>query len=310
MEYDSRMRRVALILSAICLAACGASASSTNGASTGVGERYPIHLHRRYSVGQRAQLTSETTHREQTVTTFHGQVVDTADATNAFRLDAIAEVLAVDEQGRASELRYTVRSFTREQGQVSSELVRPGQVIAVSTEETREAGRVLVDAAPVSEEFLSALGEVISLTRGGPDDDALFGSTAPRAVGERWPADVLGIARGLAGHSPLRVDPSHLHGEAEVLERTEMDGVDGLTIGVGIAADQVQVDGLASGASVREGRVDFRMESFFPFDESLPRMRESVELHAALTMSIGTPQGSADVALTMTMVGRRSVQPL
>ena len=84
-----------------------------------------------------------------------------------------------------------------------------------------------------------------------------------------------------------------------MLERTEIDGVDGLNIAVVMEADDVHVDGLASGASVREGRVGFRVDGFFPLDESLPRLRESMELHADLAMSIATPQGTAEVALTL-----------
>jgi hypothetical protein len=310
MEYDSPMRRVVAFILAIGLTACGASASSTNGPSTGVGERYPIVLHRDAVVGSRAHVTSVSTHREETMTTFRGQVVDAADATSAYRLDAIVETLAIDAQGKPVELRYDVRSFTRTEGQLTTEVLRPGQVIALTTAERREDARILVDAAPISEELAAALDEVLTLTRSTEEDDAYFGSIEPRAVGERWQADVAGIANGLGGHSPLRIDPSHLRGEARVVERTEIDGVDGLTIAVAIDADQVRVDGLADGASVRDGRVAIRLDGFFPIDPALPRLREGIALTAELAMSISTPQGSADVALTMTMTTLRTVQPL
>jgi hypothetical protein len=310
MEYDSRMRRVALSFFAIILLACGASASSTNGPTPITGERYPIHLTRAFRVGQRAHVTSVTSIREQTVTTFHGQVVDTADATTAYDFDGIVEYLSVDADGRPVSLRYDVRSFTRRQGQLPAELLRPGQVLELTRGETLEASHIVVDAAPISEELRGALDDVLPLTLGTSEDDALFGSTTPRAIGERWPANVVELARGLTRNSPLRFDPSHVRGEAQIVERAERGGVDGLEIAVVIDADQLQVDGLASGASLREGRFSLRVDGFFPIDESLPRLTQSLELRADLAMSMATPQGAADVALTMTRTGLRTTEPL
>jgi hypothetical protein len=310
MRYDSRMRRVIACCFVLSIAACGASASSVTGSETVRGERFPIVLHRSAVVGQRGHVTSETSHREQTTTTFQGQVVDTADATSSFALDAIAEVLRVDAAGDPEEVRYDVRSFVRRQGAVDVELIHAGQVLVVTRAETREGARVQLDAAPVSEELVHALEEVIPVTRGGPDDDALFGSATPRAAGEHWPADVVALVRGLTERSPLRLDPGHVRGEAGVQDRSVIEGVDGLNVVVAIAADHVQVAGLASGASVRDGRVSFQIEGFFPMDTSIPRLRQSIELQADLSMTMATPQGNADVALHMTMTAVRSVQPL
>ena len=107
MGYDSFMRRVALGAVTFVLVACGASATASNGPSTALGEHFPIRLERHARAGARAHMTSETSHAEQTITTFGGQTVDSSSATSAFRFDGIVTVVSVDALGSATDRKST-----------------------------------------------------------------------------------------------------------------------------------------------------------------------------------------------------------
>lgn len=303
------MRRAVTLALSLFLLACGASASSTNAPRVRVGgERFELDLDRVAVVGQRMHFASTTTQREHAVTTFRGQAFQTSDATTVSSCTAVVDVRAVDANGLASELRFQIQSCTMTEDGVPLDLARPGQVLVVQRAATPEAAVLRLDGAPISEELATRLADVIPVTF--EDDDAtVFSVTESHAVGERWPVDVAPMLRDLASSSPLRLDPSHVRGEAQLVSRREIDGVDGLELAVTFEAEHLRIDGLAQGGSLRDGRMTFGAGGFYPLDPALPQIESSFDMHADLSLVMSTPQGNAEVALTMERSERRSMRP-
>ena len=306
---SSRLVPILLVLGALA-GACGGSAPRGSGTSGGESATYPIHLQRAHHVGERYLLVDEVTQREERTVTAGGQVLESVDRTTTVRLAAAVEILEVDEHGKAARLRYQVQSCERSGGGSNETLLRQGQVVEVATAANREDARVTIGGAPATDEQLDALDAVLTLTRSGKDEDALFGSTTPRAVGDSWQPDLAAIAEDLGTASPFRLDPSHMSGSVRLVERRNEGPVAGLVVETSLEATDATMDGLPPGTNIRRGEVSMELGGFYPLEESMPPLVQTTQLVVSLGIDVPTPAGTADLTMRMTMQERSRIEPV
>lgn len=305
----SRLLPILLALGGLA-GACGGS--TPHGATTPSGESasYPIHLQRAHHVGERYLVVDEVTQREQRTVTVSGQVVEDVDQTTTVRLAAAVQVLEVDANGKAVRLRYQVQSCERTKAGEVQPLLRHGQVVEVETAATRGEARMTIDGAPATDEQLEALDAVITLTRSAKNDDALFGSTTPRAAGETWQPDFAAIAESLSSASPFRLDAARMSGSVRLVERRNEGPVPGLVVEAEVDAVDARMNGLPPGTNVRRGELRLEMGGFFPLDEAMPPLVQTTGLAVALDLDVPTPQGTADMTVRVTMQGQKRIEPV
>ncbi len=105
-------------------------------------------------------------------------------------LEAVSEVLALNEVSKPTRLRYTVERFEATAGQEQTASLEPGTVVEVSLAEESSATTITVAGVAVSEPVRKALEAVINLTVSQQTDDSVFGTARPRAVGAMWAANI------------------------------------------------------------------------------------------------------------------------
>lgn len=305
----SRLLPILLVLGGLA-GACGGSASHGSTMPGSESGSYPIRLQRAHQAGDRYLLVDEVTQREERTVTVGGQAVESVDRTETVRLAAAVEILEVDENGKAVRLRYQVQSCERSGGGANETLLQQGQVIEVETAARRDDARVTIDGTPATDEQLEAIDSVLTLTRTAKNEDALFGSTTPRTVGDSWQPDFVAIAQDLATASPFRLDPSHMSGSVRLVERRSEGPVAGLVVQASVEATDANMNGLPPGTNIRRGDVSMEMGGFYPLEESMPPLTQTTHLVVSLGLDVPTPNGTADMTVRMTMQGQKRIEPV
>jgi hypothetical protein len=177
---------------------------------------YEIRFFRPERVGDRYRLVASGS-QEFRMDTFANDVKEESheekfDAS----LDAIAEVLKIDEDGQATEISYKVDRCVRVENGQAIELA-PKDAILLAKREGDETTFSLREGElnPAAQESLSL---IIPLGKGAAEeDDKIFGTTERRRVGDVWPVNAAAVVRALKEEDGVEVPASAVSGEVKVV---------------------------------------------------------------------------------------------
>ncbi|MFO0561737.1 MAG: hypothetical protein U0269_27240 [Polyangiales bacterium] len=197
-----------LVSLSLTLAACGGSTANSQGggdtSSGGASQSYTIRMHRPARVGLRTRQTHVGSSRELRVVRANGAEQPRSEQQTHVEFDAVAEVLAVNSVSKPTRVRYTVERFTSSDGEQSSAVLAAGTTIEVAFAASSEESVISVAGSPASEAIRKALNDAINLTVSDENEDAVFGTRTPRAVGASWPANIEPLRRQME-QGPLEV---------------------------------------------------------------------------------------------------------
>jgi hypothetical protein len=171
-------------------------------------ERYPIVLARPQRVGDAYRRTMKVE-----VTVGKGSAtMEKVDRREGVSLDADEEVLAVDARGRWMKLRLRIRSASLVDSLVDShgevELFSAGAVVTIGRERGDVKAEVTSSAGEVTAKQRGALWFALNDGLQTENEDELFGTREPRAVGESWKVASARLAKGIQAPGILTsVDP-------------------------------------------------------------------------------------------------------
>ena len=310
---DARERRTRLGAAALGLAALWLAGWA--GGGCGAAEReaqppsYDIKLSRRLEAGARFRIEAVGAHVSTSEMTREGQVVRRDERELRVELSGILEVLRVDEAGRplaqALGLDYLVWGMG---GQLDQALPTAARVIAETV--GRQTMFSLEGGGQLPPLAIEALHLVVGPDRGDvPDEDLLFGSRYPHAVGETWPFHREAFAEAMKTTGAI-VDPAGLAGEVTLEGVERMANVDCLRVTARVGVDKFTMSDLPEGVALERGRADVAISGLFPIDRARNKMqdRTSVTLELVLRGGAG-PLGGALVTSRSTRSGEKTLVP-
>jgi hypothetical protein len=288
------MRTKLLVLSSL-LFACGGGAASAHTARTADG-RYEVHLTRQAQVGLGWDEVVHYSGTQHQTVRVNGTPLDDTSSTTTIEFAGEYTILESDARGQPSRLRVAVRQLTIDAGQGPTTPAIPSVLLVVRGVPgtiTGEQGEAL-DAGTAA-----ALANVIPVRSHPTDDDQVFGSREPQAVGASWAIDAASAAGGL-GELGLTVDPANITGSTLLEGASTEAGVDCITLRSTIAASHVGVPNLPPGSVEQHADLQATVEFLLPLDRSLPPLRDVEHSTVDIEVAVVTQGGPGIVDVTMT----------
>jgi hypothetical protein len=289
-----------LVSCAFAIAALLTAAVAANG-SDGT---YSIKLHRPVEVGDRMHVRGDGLLERAVTAIVHGEMQPAQETRLTVAFEADAEVLAVDEFGRATRIEYTVKECTVRQDGVSSVVAPAGSKILARL---RAASTVFeIDGRRVDDSVNEALQLVARFDATTVTEDDLAGTEAPRAVGESWPIDVDENIRELRRQTGQRITRSDLSGLTTLVEVKEHAGEPCLALYTQISTENF-VPGLRDipfGFELTEGATSATAHRLFPMDESQPAITDfrSVDVEAVVSSGAGSAQPFSEMRFNISQL--------
>jgi hypothetical protein len=285
-----------LALSCLLFAACGGGAASTQTEHGSSGPTYAIHLTRHTTVGFAWSETAHFTQLQQTIVhDAQGAVVSDQTQGTAIELTGDYTVLTVSPSGDPAQMRLVLRAFTVDAGTGAVTPSVPGNALLIDRTNDTITGAA---GEPLDAALVAALRSVVPDRAPPVDDDLVFGTREPQAVGASWPIDSEGAARGLAALQ-LTVAPADVGGSSTLVDAGNEGGHDVLELRTVISAHHVGMPGLPQGSVERRADVLAGIEMVLPVDVSLPPLRELERAAIDIEVTVPTPGGDQTVDVSI-----------
>lgn len=274
--------RTQLLLASAVLAACGPARPSAEHATPRAAAespaRYTIRIDRAERAGQRWRLRAIGRESRARAVLVRGTAVERSEEAVTVELTALVEVLEVDGAGRQRSMSYTIERLERSvDGQSLASVLDPGRVVTV----LRGAEPVVeIDGAPADPAIVEVLDVVLELDE-DRDDDLVFGSRVPRAVGESWAADPDAMRHTL----PDVVARAAMHGTVRVEDHVEAQGQPCLRLSGHLTIEGLEMPGLPPDASARS-QMHTQFEGTFPIDTDRHELDERVKIATTIEVRV------------------------
>jgi hypothetical protein len=291
-----------LALVVFALGCGGASPPVEHASSDGT---YEIHLVRHPPVGASYHMLATHTSTSTTLTRVTNMGDETEQEVTTITLDARYTVLALGPAGVPSRLRAEVRQFTVETANgITSPPIPAVLVMTADAPTTGENGETIPD------ETLALLGEMpgvasASATQDG-DDDAVFGTRTPQAVGGSWPIDSSFMARDL-GQAGLVASPNSIRGHTDLVRTVTEGGQPCLVVHSESTIGPFTMEGLPEGAEVQQAESTFEGDLTLPLDVQLPAVHDHSRLTIDLRLTFPTDMGPGSLELHSSDEDRRDL---
>ncbi len=274
-------------------------------AAAGYAEDYQVRFERPFKAGDVLRLVAKGGETQTQRISAGEKILREKTSTLKVQLEAEVKILAVDKKGRKKRLALTIRKLT---GSVDGKAVEPptaGSVVIATSGAKKTAFELKDGKLPKDIERL--LGFVIkthSKSDGDEDDDALFGTSARKKVGDKWTANKAAIAKSLKGEG-LTIKEGDVSGTVGITELSKVNGVPCLHIEGQVSAANFSPP-LPEGAKSLSAKMTSRVIGDFPVDLKLPRLRDGVAVN--MTMDIQMPADGEGPAKRMVISSSMWVQ--
>jgi len=239
-------------------------------------QTYPIHLSRKTHPGQTYTFSASGSQRRQMS---NGGVTVQADEFEV-NFQGTATVLETDTSGEAYKVSFTVKKFTRINGDSSVDLVPAGQTITVDGSQKqsyRVAGHSLNKAAHDAFNVVYSAHKPNSVS-----DDQVFGTNEQRSVGDKWPLNKSLAAQSAAADAGISLSPEQLSGSVQFLAVDQIAGSDCAKVQGEMSAEGFSAKDADSGMYINPGSMKAEFRGCFPFDESAQSFRSGTTLQLHL----------------------------
>ncbi len=228
--------------------------------------KFRIVLFRKATVGERVHLSRTVSDLTSQRVIQNGKVVKNQTLRQHVEFEAVTEVLSVTAKGRPSRTRYTIKRFAARMGRGMKPVFKPGTVLTAQRGSKAERA-ITSSSGPLSKEQLAAAKLVISLRKSRANDQEIFGTSEPRAIGESWPINSKRGKQSMEeeGIAKLR----SLNGKTTLVAERQVEGVPCLEVLGRMEADIEHLPGLPKDTKVVRGKLRARLTGLFPIDPKL-----------------------------------------
>ncbi|HEV8245832.1 MAG TPA: hypothetical protein VGP93_08685 [Polyangiaceae bacterium] len=246
------------------------------------GAKYPIVLERELEPGKeyrvRVQVESTTTR----VARSKSKVVKEEKDTKVLTFAGTHRALAAGKNQRAE---YVVDELSVVRGGQTQTLLPQRTTILASP--VGDSWRYTVDGQPVAEDVHEALASLLGDKTNGPSNDALLGSKAPRAVGERWSVDIIDVPDDYE----FAIEREGASGSTRVVALRNVDGVGCLEIAGELSYPKVELKSMPADTKIINAGLSVIFLGLFPTNTKLPPRRTRTIVDLAFTMDGSLPEG-------------------
>jgi hypothetical protein len=255
--------------------ACGSEATTAPAAATttpGTSRQYEIVLHRPLKAGDRMRVVVDAGERIEGAESSTGvdqAAVKDIDRNLQLSLVGTLTIREVDDKGRAQSAVLDVEQFTRTD--TGAALLPAGAKI----DAIRGAGdfSLMVNDEP-RPDLLRTLRLAFPLHRpGSPLGDELFGSSAPRQIGDSWTFSKSMLVNRLLEDGYI-VRETDVAGDTRLVGTTNVGGTECLELVAKLQGDQATVTEQWGLVGVGSGKLDVTIKFVVPVDKTLPLAME------------------------------------
>jgi len=278
----SKIALIGLAVAALIVTTAGPAAA----------EEIEIRLTRPVKKGDKFWLMAKGTRVDNSVMTKDGQVVRVDELTIRIELQAILEVLEVDNAGRPLKKVLNIQYFVYGLGGELTEAMATGakiyaETVGFNTEFSLAEG-------PIPGLAKAALDIVVSTYRGDvPDEDLVFGTVKYQQVGNSWPINAEAFSYAMRS-SDMEVNRQTLKGAVTLAGPEKLRDYDCLRVDANVEIpDFVMID-LPPGVEFKQGKAEISVSGLFPTDFGLPKLQDttSVKMEMVLNSNEGKMAGA------------------
>jgi hypothetical protein len=293
-------RRLTISLAGITLAGITGPVAAQDEAQT-----YDIQLHRPAAVGQILRVRGDGM-QQRTLTAIVDETPNTVEEqTVSITFNAQAEILAVDELGRPTHVKYVVMTCEMLADDETLVIVpRDGRFTAQRDESTT---RFELDGEPITGVRADALMMVAGLEADVVVEDEILGSVEPRVLGQNWSINVDNAIRQLAATTGQTAGESDVTGSTWLVRTQDHEDQPCLLVRSQMTTENI-VPGIAQvpeGYEVNGAMMTVDIERDLPIDVSVPVLRRAVTLNFDATVT--GPMGADGQPTEMRLNGSRRV---
>lgn len=232
----------------------------------GFSQTYPVKLNRPVKVGTEFRIVA---HGDDEITMkMENKTAESSKIT--VDLEANVKVLEVDEKGHATKAAYTVEKCVRKSGGNETELLAKDRVIIVDSENGHK--NLSSERGELAREARQALDLVTSIHSEKSDDDAVFGTTEEKRIGDTWPINVEAAMPDM--ESKFRISRNDLSGETKLVAEKNINGIKCLEFATKIKAKNIHPS-VPRGAKISDAELSASYRSVVPVDLSQKILAES-----------------------------------
>ncbi len=251
----------------------------------GYAEDYQVRLERPFKPGDVLGLVAKAGQtRTERVSAGDKVVEENASALKA-HLEAEMEILAVNKKGRMTRAALTVHKFSGSIDGKAAGPIAPGSVVVATSAADKTAFQLKDKQLPGDvQRLLGMLIEAHKESDLDEGDDEVFGTSARKKVGEKWPINKAAIIKSLT-RQELSIKEGDLSGTVRITELRKVNGVSCLHVAAEVNAVKFSPP-LGDGAKVLGAKITTRMIGDFPVDVTLPRLRDGLILNIAMEIQM------------------------
>jgi hypothetical protein len=271
------------------LAVAIAVLSTTAAAET---QNLDIRLTRAMKKGDKYWLVAKGERADNSVMSRDGQVLREDELTIRIELQAIMEILEVDDAGRPLKEVLNVQYFVYGLGGELTEAMATGAKIYAETVGFETVFSLAEGPMPALAK--AALDIVVSTYRGDvPDEDLIFGTVKYQQVGNSWPVNAEAFSYAMRS-SGVQVDREALEGTTTLVGIEKLREYEGLRIEASVKVPEFVMTDLPPGVEFKDGSAEISVSGLFPSDLSLPKLhdRTSVQMEMVLKNNEGKMAGA------------------
>jgi hypothetical protein len=244
--------------------------------------------------------------RRTTVVTDGDQIVRREDVDREIELEAIEDVIRVDDAGTPVGLAYTIQHLVVETPAGRTEVLPGGWLVSA---EHGGGATIVRSAKPLPDAAKRALDDILSPLPSESSDDEIFGTDEPRAVGAVWPVNTALAARELGGMS-LDVPAGAVRGQSQLVRLVEVRGQVCLEVAGELSIRDTRLLDVP-GARPEDAELRSSYRTRVPLDATSPEIDTTlhVEMDVAARVALG-PDREGRLSTKSWQETRRRYMPL
>lgn len=257
-------------------------------------KKYTINLSRDYKVGQKLEISITNQESSKMELKKNGTAQDPRNQAIEAKFDGIQEVLEVKD-GKLAKAKITVKKLVATMGGKEETILKTGVVIDASY--GSENVTFKVDGEEPTQKERAILSKFFQPNKKGTDDDELFGSKTPQAVGDKWEINSAAAAAGFSKNG-MELDEKEISGWMKLVKIVEEDGVKCMDIRGEIEL-KTFAPALPPGMTIAKSGGNITMRGLFPVDGTSHPLDKAM----TMTFSVNSKGDQNGTAIEVLMSG-------
>lgn len=257
-------------------------------------ETYTLKTARPEKVGDKAEISAQGLNQlSQKATGGRGLQKEEERTYGSGSLDAVREVLAVNDKGKPTKLKFTVKSlkYTDDKDLAPKEILAGGKEIVALREGKKKS--FTIDGKEADEAMVKAIKSVISL--GDEDDqadpDAMLNTKEPHAVGDEWDVNLDEMIKSFGPVSGLQFDRQASSGKVRLERVDKVNGVECGFLSASINLIPCGMQGLPEGTDFTGSTLKVTLAYPYPTDPAEPERGGKIISKMTLKAVMKTAKG-------------------